>query len=136
MQKIIIDTNWWISFIVSKRSVGLPAFFFGDILFCFSKELIVEIRDTLQHEHLAKRVNQINLQAFVYFEKNIARVFTVKNDVTICRDKKDNFLLALARDAKANYLISGDEDLLTLKKYETTLIITLPQFIEIINKPL
>jgi putative PIN family toxin of toxin-antitoxin system len=103
MQKIIIDTNWWISFIVSKNSVGLPAFFFGDILFCFSKELIIEIRDTLEYEHLAKRINQINLQAFIYFEKNIARIFTVKNDVTICRDRKDNFLLALARDAKADF---------------------------------
>jgi uncharacterized protein len=136
MQKIIIDTNWWVSFIVSKKSVGLPAFFFGNILFCFSKELIIEIRDTLQYEHLAKRINQINLQSFIYFEKNIAKVFIVKNDITICRDKKDNFLLALARDAKADFLISSDGDLLTIKKFENTLIVTLSQFIEIINNPL
>ena len=135
MKKIIIDTNWWISFIVSKKSVGLPSFFFGSIFFCFSKELMIEIRSTLQYRHIAKRINETNLQAFVYFEQNIARIFTVNNDVTVCRDLKDNFLLALARDAKADYLITRDKDLLILKQFENTLIITLPQFIEIINKP-
>jgi putative PIN family toxin of toxin-antitoxin system len=91
VKKIIIDTNWWISFIVSKKSVGLPSFFFGDIFFCFSKELMIEIRTTLQYEHLAKRINKTNLPTFIYFEQNIARIFPVNNDVTICRDRKDNF---------------------------------------------
>jgi putative PIN family toxin of toxin-antitoxin system len=134
VKKIVIDTNWWIAFIVSKKSVGLPAFFFGDIFFCFSKELMIEIRTALQYGNVAKRVNQANLQAFIYFEQNIAKIFTVNNDVTICRDRKDNFLLALARDAKADFLISRDGDLLTLKEFEGTRIVTLPEFIEIINK--
>jgi len=43
MKKIIIDTNWWVSFIISK-SDGLPAFFFEDIFFCFSPDLTDEIK--------------------------------------------------------------------------------------------
>lgn len=35
----------------------------------------------------------------------------------ICRDPKDDYLLALAKAAKADLLITGDEDLLVLKKY-------------------
>ncbi len=39
----------------------------------------------------------------------------VESIITICRDPKDNFLLALAKDGKANYLLKGDKDLLELK---------------------
>ena len=134
-KKIIIDTNWWISFIASKKSFGLPSFFFGDIFFCFSKELMIEIRTVLQYEHIVKRINQTNLQTFIFFEQNIARIFEVKSNVTICRDPKDNFLLALAKDAQADFLISSDPDLLTLQQFENTSIVTLQQFLEIINKP-
>jgi predicted nucleic acid-binding protein len=31
-------------------------------------------------------------------------------------EKKDNFLLNLAVDSKANYLITGDDDLLVIKE--------------------
>jgi len=50
-----------------------------------------------------------------------------------CRDVKDNYLLALSKDADADYLITGDKDLLVLKQFENTLIVTLAQFLEIIN---
>lgn len=42
----------------------------------------------------------------------------VKSVITACRDEKDNFLLSLAVDGKADFLITGDDDLLTLKKDE------------------
>ena len=35
----------------------------------------------------------------------------------ICRDPKDDYLLALAKKGQADFLITGDEDLLVLKKY-------------------
>jgi putative PIN family toxin of toxin-antitoxin system len=36
----------------------------------------------------------------------------------ICRDSDDDLTLACARDAGADYLVTGDEDLLVLKNYE------------------
>lgn len=44
--------------------------------------------------------------------------------VGVCRDPKDVFMLALAQAAKADVLITGDEDLLVLKAYGRTKIIT------------
>jgi len=41
-----------------------------------------------------------------------------------CRDKDDNNLLLLADYVSARALITGDNDLLTLKKYKKTLILT------------
>ena len=36
----------------------------------------------------------------------------------ICRDPDDDLILACARDAVADYIVTGDEDLLVLKNYE------------------
>ena len=50
--------------------------------------------------------------------------------VTICRDPNDNFLLALAKDGNADYLLTGDKDLLELKKSGKTKIKTITSFID------
>lgn len=57
-----------------------------------------------------------------------AHFIEVSGTVKICRDPKDNFLLALAKDGKADYLLTGDKDLLELKKFEKTNIITISEF--------
>ena len=36
----------------------------------------------------------------------------------ICRDSDDDLILACARDAVADYVVTGDEDLLVLKNFE------------------
>lgn len=123
MKRIVLDTNWWISFVVSKNTAGLPAFFFQNIIFCFSKELSNEVKTVLQYKHIAKRINSTNLRAYLFFEQNIAHFVPVVNDVMLCRDKKDNFLLSLSRDAKADFLITRDEDLLILNEFEGTQIL-------------
>jgi len=43
---------------------------------------------------------------------------------------QDNFLLNLAIDGKAEFLITGDKDLLTLKKVGGTRIMLMADFIE------
>lgn len=57
----------------------------------------------------------------------------VESNVSVCRDPKDNFLLALAKDGKADYLITGDQDLLSLKRFGKTKILTIVNFIEAIK---
>src|SRR4051794_11851995 len=131
-KKIIIDTSWWISYILSKYSGQLPDFFLDKKFdLYFSAELLQEINNTLAYSRSIKRINEINFQAFIHFIEESAVIIGTTSQVTICRDRKDNFLLALARDAKADFLITKDEDLLVLKQFESALIVTLPQFLEI-----
>jgi len=52
----------------------------------------------------------------------------VFSTVDLCRDDKDNFLLALAKDSNADFLITGDKDLLILKKFEDTSIVTIADY--------
>ena len=57
----------------------------------------------------------------------------MKSTVKDCRDIKDNFLLNLAIDGKANFLVTGDKDLLILEKIKKTQIITMTDFLEKIS---
>jgi uncharacterized protein len=41
----------------------------------------------------------------------------------ICRDPNDDMILACAIDTTADYIVTGDEDLLILKKYKDIIII-------------
>lgn len=50
--------------------------------------------------------------------------------VNICRDKKDNQVLDLCVVGKADYLVTGDKDLLVLKKFKKTKIVSPREFIE------
>lgn len=42
---------------------------------------------------------------------------------SICRDKTDDKIIACAIDATADYIVTGDEDLLVLKKYKNIIIV-------------
>ena len=46
----------------------------------------------------------------------------------ICRDSDDDLILASARDAVADYIVTGDEDLLVQKNYEGISIVNLREF--------
>jgi len=53
-----------------------------------------------------------------------------KSNEDACRDLKDNFLLSLAVDGKADYLLTGDNDLLALNPFKDTHIVTFSAFLE------
>jgi len=83
---------------------------------------MVNIRENILTDENIKDL----LQLFDYYGKMIE----VSSNVDECRDFKDNFLLNLAIDGKADYLITGDSDLLVIKKIKKTEIITWTDFIE------
>ncbi|MEO6455742.1 MAG: putative toxin-antitoxin system toxin component, PIN family [Ginsengibacter sp.] len=129
--RIIIDTSWWISLIVSKQSIGLPSLLRNEkYRICFSKELKEEVFKALTYTRNAKRMNELNFKLFSDFINDVAWYFDITSSVSVCRDEKDNFLLALSRDANADYLITNDDDLLHIKQFKQTIICTLPDFLK------
>lgn len=52
---------------------------------------------------------------------------------TVCRDKNDNHVLHLAESFGARAIISGDQDLLVLRKHNRTHILSPRQFLEALN---
>lgn len=128
--KTIIDTNLWISFIISNKLNQLdPLLHAGDIRLLFSIELIAEIQHTIEKPKLKKYFGSNALDKMLTVFEPFIDLIAVKSIVTICRDPKDNFLLALALDGKADYLLTGDHDLLELKKFGKPNIRTITNFV-------
>jgi uncharacterized protein len=63
----------------------------------------------------------------------IGEIIESKSIVSACRDPKDNYLLALAKDGNADFLITGDRDLLVLERFDLTQIVTYQDFLKTIN---
>ncbi len=132
--KLIIDTNLWVSFIISNKQSLLDQFLFtGDTRLLFSTELITEIRQTIIKPRLKKYFGTNALEEMFSTFEPFIDLIEVVSIVTICRDPKDNFLLALAKDGKADYILTGDKDLLELKKFGRTKIKTITTFIDEAN---
>ena len=129
--KLIIDTNLWVSFIISNKLNLLdPLLFAGDARLLFSAELILEIQETIAKPRLKKYFRTNSLEEMLSVFEPFIDLVKVESIVTVCRDPNDNFLLALAKDGKADYLLTGDNDLLVIKKFGKTKIITIASFIE------
>ncbi len=56
-----------------------------------------------------------------------ARVVYPDHPIVICRDQEDNMLLECCKTARADYLITGDRDLLELEKLPFRLMIVTPR---------
>lgn len=65
--------------------------------------------------------------------KNHATIIFPKRTIDICRDPKDNYVLDLCLAGKADYLITGDQDLLILTQSGKTKIVTLQEFLNIVK---
>jgi putative PIN family toxin of toxin-antitoxin system len=59
-----------------------------------------------------------------------ATLYTAEREITICRDPKDNYLLAAADVSDADYLITQDADLLALGNFGRTKIVTAASFFD------
>lgn len=122
--KIILDTNLWISFLISKKFSQIDKLIENKkITLVFSDELIEEFVDVVRLPKFEKYFSKSDVEKLLDCFDQYGELIKVKSDVNICRDEKDNFLLNLSIDSKADYLITGDNDLLVLKQIEKTKIV-------------
>lgn len=130
-KKVIIDTNLWISFLISKNYTQLDEILFSrKCKLVFSEELLNEFLSVIKRPKFRKFFTQEDTENLIETIQEYAEFFTIKSEVTICRDVKDNFLLSLSKDSNADFLITGDLDLLELKTFQRTKILTISSFLK------
>ena len=130
--RVIIDTNLWISFLLSDKLLPLDKIIsHHEIELIFSLELIDELVEVTQRPRFRKYFPIAYVQTLL--EKLQARSTTIKvtSEIEICRDPEDNFLLALAKDSDAHFLLTGDNDLLVMGSFGNTKIITFIDFMKV-----
>jgi len=131
-KRIILDTNLWISFLITKDISKLDnRIFTGETILIFSQELLHEFITVVSRPKFRKYFSQEDTIEILDIIDHQAEFVEVTSDIKKCRDEKDNFLLSLAVDGNADFLITGDQDLLELKEIEKTQIITVNQYLKV-----
>lgn len=128
--RIVIDTNLWISFLLTRDYSKIDSLFVdNNITLLFSLELIEEFIEVAERPKFRKYFSVTDLEDLLGKLRTKAEFISVLTVVDLCRDPKDNFLLALTHDGKATHLLTGDKDLLVLEKVGQTKIITISDYL-------
>lgn len=108
---IIADTNWWISLVIGRFDNDFARLLEMETLeFVSCPQLESEIQNSFKKEKLQPFLSEEIIKTFWLAFRLRNKKVNLVSTVTICRDPKDNYLLALAKDAQADYLITGDKD--------------------------
>lgn len=129
-KRVVLDTNFWISFLISNRQQELDLLLeSGAITLIFSEELLEEFLEVSNRPKFKRFFKSTDIEALIHQIDNFGELIKVTSNVDKCRDEKDNFLLNLSIDGKADFLVTGDADLLVLGEIHQTTIVTWSEFI-------
>lgn len=133
-KRVILDTNLWISFLISQNFTEIDQLLEDKrIVLIFSYESLEEFIEVVRRPKFKKFFSKNDVEKLLNIFDQYADFVKVASKVDMCRDPKDNFLLNLAIDGEADYLVSGDKDLLILEKIKNTRIITFRSLLEKTN---
>jgi len=131
--RVVIDTNIWIAFLIGKALSGLSGAILSDrIRILFSEELFDELIEVLNRPKFRKYFSQKDTEEMISLLHFRTEKIRITEHYTDCRDPKDNFLLDLCVSGRADYLITGDDDLLSLNPFHGVEIISYRIFQEIL----
>ncbi len=105
-------------------------------------ELCIEKHIVIISEHILGELQRIFSKKLKLSQSNIDLIFKYLKEICIledtidvadteCRDKDDSKILGLAKNTKPDLIISGDKDLLVLKKFQEIPIISPREFWEL-----
>ena len=84
-------------------------------------EILKEVEEVIRRPKFNEVMRKANLTPDQIMQKIVSLshlVIAPKLNIKVCRDEKDNKFLECAVSANVDYLVSGDEDLLSLKEYK------------------
>ena len=130
MLRIVPDTNVLISaFIVEGNEYRLVEKCFKmEILLITSADVIDEFKDVALRPKFGFTEEEVD--DFVNALIEAAEVVMPKEKVSgVCRDPDDDKLLEAALEGNADYIISGDKDMLVLKRFRNIKVVTAAKFL-------
>lgn len=127
--KIVIDTNIWIRFLLGRDLDPLVnALKAEKIEIFFSNDLHDELFEVMSRPKFKGKIQDSQKTEILEITRKNVKTIIPSSINEDCRDPKDNFLLDLAVSANADYLVTGDLDLLALNPFRGVRIVEPPEF--------
>jgi uncharacterized protein len=134
MQKIVIDTNVFVSGLIQRSFPYLIVnhlFIDGKIDLCISDDLLQEYYLVLRRKKFNRYSDFITKAETLIAEIESKSIkYSPSNKLAIISDKDDNKLLELAEESNADFLITGNTNDFTFRKYLHTNIVTPKEYWE------
>ena len=130
--RIIIDTNLYVSALTNDNSrQWLDALLLNSALILLINDTLLSELDAVMHRPKFRRyVSPAQIDQLMNLLLERATLIETVSKVQVSPDPKDDFLLALCRDGQADYLLTGNKlDLLALRQFDSTQIMTLTEFL-------
>lgn len=132
--RILFDTNILISAAIAKgkpRKLLLKALA-NEFELISSEESLNELEDVISRPKF--KMSSFEKYKFTSTLKKTMKLVKMESDFKIIeQDPDDNMLLNVAHDGKADYIVSGDPDLLNLKRFEGIKIVTADEMLKILE---
>jgi putative PIN family toxin of toxin-antitoxin system len=129
--QFVIDTNVLVSSVLIKKSSSDAALkkarSLGSLL--FSEATFQELQITLSRSKFDRYVSLQVRSEFIFRLRLASELVEILERVDLCRDEKDNKFLEVAINGRADYLITGDNDLLVLRPFQDIKIMTVNEFL-------
>jgi len=127
--KIVLDTNVLVSGIfwggVPEKILELAIN--GEVEIYATEEILNEYFRII--EKIGKKDKDLCSQWKMLLIQ-IVKIVQPINKIKICRDPKDDMFLECALSSRSKYIVSGDDDLLSLKEVNEIQIITAKKYLE------
>jgi putative PIN family toxin of toxin-antitoxin system len=116
--RVVIDTGVFISAAIKAQTIPNIAVFraakFGVLLKSDATE--AELMDVIDRPYLAKLIAPEARERMVELMA-LADLVTIAEHIAACRDAKDDKFLELAVNGNADFIVTGDADLLVLNPF-------------------
>ena len=99
-----------------------------------SPALLEELRDVPLRPKFEGVITAEVVEELLHQLRHHARLVHPRTAVQICRDPRDNHVLAAALDGQATYLVTGDRDLLSLSPFHGMAIVTPAEFLAALTR--
>lgn len=127
----VVDNNVYVSSLLSPHGSParvLDAWRANAFVLVTSEPLLAEFSKVLSYPRLAPRIAPDARQVIANVAAR-AIIVTPTRSVAVCRDPDDNAVIEAAIAGGADYIVSGDQDLLDLREFEGIRILTPSEFL-------
>lgn len=132
--RVVVDTNIFVSAALSEKSLPALAVYLVERRCRLLKSTVTEqeLLQVMARPHLAGLIAPPFLE---WLSKMLAAAesVTITEQVTECRDPKDNKFLELALNGRADVIVSGDSDLLILNPFRGISIVQPAAFMQMLT---